>query len=108
MTKVLFSFSIFKCSSFLVSFCFPEFQNIPEVFSFILEISPIKEFLNVRNLACNMLIVIFSELSCSFTFFVEVFPSFRISSLEGLSSRELDSASLLSEITVVLLSSEIT
>ena len=40
MIKVLFSFSVFNFSSSLVSFCTPKFENIPEIFSFILEIYP--------------------------------------------------------------------
>ena len=108
MIKVLFTFSVFKYSSSLVSFCFPVFKNIPEIFSFILEMSLITKILNERNSACNMLIVIFSKLSCSVTFPVDVSPSFGISSFEGVSPLEFDSVSLLSERTAVVLSSEIT
>ena len=75
MIYVLLSLSVFKLLSSFASLCFAEFKEILQIFLFALEISLITKFINVINLTCNILFVMFYKLSCSFAFCVDVSSS---------------------------------
>ena len=76
MIRVFVSFSLFKLFNSFVSLCYHDFKDISQIFLFILEISLVTKFFNVKYSTCNMLFVMFSKLSCSFAFCVDVSPNF--------------------------------
>lgn len=97
----------FKIFHFFAFLFFPEFKNIPKIFNYIRKLLEAK-FFDEGKSTCNMLLVIFSELSCSFGFCVDISPSFGVYLYEGVPSWEFDSVSLASEVIAVLLSSDTT